>query len=115
MRVSMLFMDERVNKMDQIMVISTFSSDVIQDFNFYFCTRIVSLDCPDDLDSIITVVSQILALESSSKCAITKVTHNFVIANLISDFVLKMASILIFAALLSLRAFDVFTLMNRGL
>jgi hypothetical protein len=96
------------------MIISSFWSYVIKDFNFYFGTRVISFNSPNNLNRIVAVVSQVLALECPSKSAISKMADYFIVSNFVAYLVLKMASVLIFSPLLSFGPFDIFARVNWG-
>lgn len=99
-------------KQHQVVVIATFRSNIIQYFELNLGTGVVSPHSSDDLDSIVAIVPEILALECSSKCSISEETHNFKVADFGSDFVLEMAGVLVFVW--GVRAFDFLAVVRGG-
>lgn len=105
-------MDEALVQKDQILLVTAFGANIVQDFYLNFGAGVVAFDCTDDLYGVIGMVSEVLALEGATKGAIAKVTHYFVVAYFRAYFVLEMACILVFGW--SLRPLYFLTVGVRG-
>lgn len=70
--------DEVLVEQDQVVVGTTFVSDVVQDLDFYFGTGVVAGNATDYLHGVVVLVFYVLAFQGSTECSVAQMTYDFV-------------------------------------
>mgnify|MGYP006878244341 CR=1 FL=1 len=96
MFISCLFWpeDEWLEQMHNVVVTGALTFEIVQNFYLNLGAWVVPLDSADHLHCIILVIFEILTLQCSAKCAITKVANNFIASYFLTNRVIEVASIL---------------------